>query len=684
MVTTFDLSALASIPLSIFSPAVADISMNSFKITNLATSTAGTDAANKNYVDSSTASISGAKYIIQTTLAALPNAQVLASLSTGIVKNTTTTGVLSIATPGTDYYSSGHPTTITTDTVNQNVSLSTNAFASLSGGTGNAIFNVFGGQSITSGVGNCIFAAITGQNITTGGSNVLIANGAGSILTTGGSNILIGSSAGSNLTTPNFNVFIGSTSGGALSTGGSNTGIGTNAGTWGGGGSATYDHCVFIGNNSTPSTSNISNAISIGNNSSVATSNTIVMGDSTITTFNIPGIHFGLTANTITSTNTNGNITVTPNGTGIISLSSNVGINETSPTYARLCLVGGVQNVTSEDSIIRASSSSLQAKIELNNTTASTGKLYELRSGSTGGFDITDRTGTATRFLINTSGNIGVAEGTPTYAKLCVLGGVANVASEDSSIRATGSSNATKIEINNTSASGRLYELRSDNVGTFAIADRTGAVTNRLIINSSGFVGIGSGANAPLQFAAVNANRKIVFVEVGNNDHQVTALGAPSTGIRFQVSDTAKAFIFFAGTSSTTSNELARITGGGALLISRIANDVNSPSVTPTVSLGAVGVVGTGATSSFVGGEVGGRFTLNTGTGVLTTGTIATFTLASAMPSSTFSVIFYPASGAISLDANSTSSTQFTISNTGLLGLAASTTYIWNYQIVGY
>ena len=44
-----------------------------------------------------------ATYILKTANASLPSAQVLGSLATGIVKNTTTTGVLSIATAGTDY-----------------------------------------------------------------------------------------------------------------------------------------------------------------------------------------------------------------------------------------------------------------------------------------------------------------------------------------------------------------------------------------------------------------------------------------------------------------------------------------------------------------------------------------------------------------------------------------------------
>jgi len=43
------------------------------------------------------------KYLLQQTDASLPNAQAMASLGTGLVKNTTTTGVQSIASAGTDY-----------------------------------------------------------------------------------------------------------------------------------------------------------------------------------------------------------------------------------------------------------------------------------------------------------------------------------------------------------------------------------------------------------------------------------------------------------------------------------------------------------------------------------------------------------------------------------------------------
>ena len=47
------------------------------------------------------------KFIIQTASSDYGSAQVLGSLATGIVKNTTTTGVLSIATEGTDYWKPG-------------------------------------------------------------------------------------------------------------------------------------------------------------------------------------------------------------------------------------------------------------------------------------------------------------------------------------------------------------------------------------------------------------------------------------------------------------------------------------------------------------------------------------------------------------------------------------------------
>lgn len=66
-------------------------------------------AADWNQIDgagSGTGADADGTYIVQTATAAPTNAQVLADLATGLVKNTTTTGVLSIGADGTDYISS--------------------------------------------------------------------------------------------------------------------------------------------------------------------------------------------------------------------------------------------------------------------------------------------------------------------------------------------------------------------------------------------------------------------------------------------------------------------------------------------------------------------------------------------------------------------------------------------------
>lgn len=104
------------------------------------------------------------KFIVQgTTDTGLSAAQFLGALGTGIVKNATTTGILSIASAGTDYevpltFSTGLTRTTNTITVNtsQNIStlsnLTSNGIVTTSGGTG--ALSVTG----TTGSGNVVLA----------------------------------------------------------------------------------------------------------------------------------------------------------------------------------------------------------------------------------------------------------------------------------------------------------------------------------------------------------------------------------------------------------------------------------------------------------------------------------------------------------------------------------------------
>lgn len=89
--------------------------------------------------------------------------------------------------------------------------------------------------------------------------------------------------------------------------------------------------------------------------------------------------------------------------------------------------------------------------------------------------------------------------------------------------------------------------------------------TTALTINTSGNIGIGGNTspNAPLQFGNAVVNRKIVLYETANNNNQFFGFGINGGILRYQVDLTGSDHVFYAGTSSTTSNELFRIKGNG-------------------------------------------------------------------------------------------------------------------------
>jgi hypothetical protein len=111
------------------------------------------------------------------------------------------------------------------------------------------------------------------------------------------------------------------------------------------------------------------------------------------------------------------------------------------------------------------------------------------------------------------------------------------------------------------------------NFYTWNAATASNASNELMRLTGTGNVGIGTNTpNAPLQFSNTLANRKIVLNEVANNDHEYIGLGtslAIGNVFRFQIPDTLNTttFRWFAGTSSTTSVELMRLTGDSILQV---------------------------------------------------------------------------------------------------------------------
>ena len=251
---TFNLATTGATPGSYTQ---ADITVDAFgRITEVASGGGGSGAP------------SDGTYILQTPSAFLPDAQSLSALSSGIMKSTTATGVVSIAVPGTDYYSLGHPTRIIDD--------------------GFANGNFF----IGSGAGNLTYVTAefntgVGQNslnaINNGIQNTFIGHDSGLKIQDGNFNTGCGQLSLSSIVNNNSCTALGFNAASALVTGGTIVAIGSNSMS-----AATSATDVTLVGANTSITNGISNSGAFGFNASVSVSNAINLGNGCLIGLNKP------------------------------------------------------------------------------------------------------------------------------------------------------------------------------------------------------------------------------------------------------------------------------------------------------------------------------------------------------------------------------------------------------------
>ena len=427
-----------------------------------------------------------------------------------------------------------------------------------------------------SGIANTsnTFLGANSGAVTTGGGNVFVGSNTGLFNGTGGGNTYIGLAAGINSEGSN-NTYVGNGSGGNDLAGSGNNSI----------------TLLGVSANVAAGATGLNNSTAIGANAQVNASNRIVLGvsgtavqfDGELRPNDLPG-----TAGQVL---TSGGAGATPNWTTLSGVTGLGTINRltywnTSSTVSAGSNLGwdnvneylGIGWTAPERPLHLHRAAALDVFAKFTNTVSFVGAGNGLEIGLTSGNEAVFRNyeNTPIRFYTNNTeqvtfaanGNVGIGNTSP-LARLSVAS-AGNLA-----LQLDGSSNVgTWLSINNTSAGGRWFHFintgagNGEGPGKLLIHRGTGpGIASGIIMamnHATSNVGIGNTDPwAPLHFATSIANRKIVLWQATDNDHQFYGFGVNANTLRYQVASTIDNHIFYAGSSTTTSNELMRITGAG-------------------------------------------------------------------------------------------------------------------------
>lgn len=453
------------------------------------------------------------KYILQTADSELPNAQALSVLATGIVKNTTTTGLLSIATAGTDYYSLNNPTRLLD--------------------SGAAAFNLFvgktaGNTTLTTAINSTGIGGNVLQNLTTGlnnsafGAKCLAAITTNFNNTAGGALSLQSLGAGAG----NGNTSYGANNLSQMTSGSNNTTLGTSAGT----AYTTYNQCVLIGDSVDTTANSSSNAVGIGYNLTVPT-NGVVIGNTNVTSIKLGKVSLpsATVANRLlysSSTNTVAEI-LSVNSAVLLTNSLGVPAFTTGTTSQFLRGDGTFSNILGGSlglgnttpftaNSIQMANDVVNRKLVIYDVSNNDHQYYGLGiNNGTLRYQTADNanhtfyaaTGTTSSVEIarlTSSQNLIVGGLSTELARIVANGGVNNQVGQASCFRAI-SAITTSVEIQSTAVLGKLYEIRSTSSGNLDIVDRT-AIASRIVIDTTGKVGVGYNGVAGDQLFSVNTS----------------------------------------------------------------------------------------------------------------------------------------------------------------------------------